>query len=127
MTKLYLLTIKTNAKRFVPYRSLVTAHVHIMRSQNHYEWSSIVGVELDQLNRLHLHTTFTTPNTISVALKSKEWSESTGLHIHIQECKMVDSSNVAKYVSKEKRDVEELEEISLQTLIKYPLYKTIKL
>jgi len=127
MTKLYLLTMKSNSKTFKCLNSLRGAFDLLVKSNDiKAEFSDNIAYELDSLKRLHIHCIFHTPNTISLAKVSKTWSDLTDLHVHIQPCKLGDSQNVLDYVNKELRQPEELELTSLLALYRKPLYKTIK-
>jgi hypothetical protein len=108
-----MVTIKQNAKEFISVKNLeASTRMCISLSTLGMAWSDFTGFELDDREVLHLHTYLTTPNTISVQTVADLWSRKTGLHVHLQPCRLADIDRIRGYCTKEKRSSARVEEIS---------------
>lgn len=120
MVKSYLLTLKNNACKFVNHITLMDELHHnldnnILNAKS-ATWHPHIGIELDSLCRLHAHAIITTPNNISCKMTSKEYNHDS-FHVNLKPIYTADLPKVVNYITKEKREPEELEQISYEHFI----------
>lgn len=122
MVKHYLVTVKNNSNVFTSVEELREA-LYFANLNNTPIKSDFVGIELDQLNRLHIHTLLTTQNNISCKGQAKKWKElfHGGWHINYTAVTQKTLPTVIGYITKEHCSHIDLEQISYEHFIQIKL------
>lgn len=95
----YLVTIKNNANKYTTPQDLQTQYNRATKLYPDAEWSSIRGIELDTLMRLHLHTIVYFKNTISMQRYIEMFNTGSWI-IHFKHYPKDDDLRVRDYVVK---------------------------
>lgn len=114
---LYLVTVKSNKMEYISLSHLECALASLRLHSKGYDWSCLTGYELDTRLALHCHTCFRSKNCISVQTVSKEFSDITGMHVHLKQCKIKDATTVMNYCLKEQKCPYVCEDISYNSFI----------
>lgn len=112
--KIYILTIKNNTHEYTSIASLMSAYSLLYDSlPRTAEASDLRSIELDSLNRLHLHNIITfqkTPYLKRIIQSVKKVYKT--FQVHFQEIPLKDYSRAFNYVRKEPRSKYYLEQES---------------
>ena len=99
-------------------------HAKSIYGNLHADWSSIRGIELDSLNRLHMHTICCFPNNISCKTQASRFAPDSSWHIHFRPFPFKDFAKVSSYVTKQSsRDVDLDDQRSMESILQRKLKK----